>query len=59
MKIACVIILLALMGINLGLNLGKHGEPKDEKYNFWGCLIATGIQVLLFWGAGLFDCFSK
>lgn len=59
MKIACVIILLALMGINLGLNLGKHGEPKNEKYNFWGCLIATGIQVLLFWGTGMFDCFSK
>ena len=59
MKITCAIIILAILGINLGLNLGKHGEPKRENYNFWGCLVATAITVLLYWGAGMFDCFCR
>lgn len=54
----CTIIILALTGINLGLNLGKHGEPKHENYNFWSSLIGTAIAVLLYWGAGMFDCFK-
>lgn len=49
-----VYVLLALHLLDLGINLGKHGEPKDGKYNFYTSLIATGIVIFLYYKAGLF-----
>lgn len=49
-----VYTLLAMHLLNLGVNLGKHGEPKDDKYNFFTSLIATGFIMFLYYKAGLF-----
>ncbi len=45
------IIYLALNAIGLGVALAKHGQPRDENYNFFMSSIAAGIQIaLLAWG---------
>jgi len=54
----CTFIILFLIVFNLGINAAKHGQPKDDTYNFWYNLIATIIVLLLYWGAGLFDKFG-
>ena len=51
-------IILALVFLNLGIYLAKHGEPKTGKYNFGLQLISTAIELTLFYYAGLFDCFT-
>jgi len=52
------IIWLMLIAMGLGITLIKHGEPKKEKYNFWVQLIASSIEILLLWGAGIFENFK-
>ena len=52
------IILLAIMLIDLGINLAKHGEYKDGRYNFWATLIAVVINVVLLYFAGVFNNFK-
>ena len=43
--------ILVLLGMNVGLHLAKHGEPKEGKYNFGAALVANLIEVgLLYWG---------
>ena len=59
MRIFCAIIILSFMLIDLGISLAKHGEPTNQKYDFWVTLIVVVIEFLLFWGAGIFDCFSN
>ena len=51
------IILLAILFINLGIELAYHGKPRIGKYSFWGKLIAVIINLVLFYYAGLFDKF--
>lgn len=55
----CTIIILTLIVLNLGIHLAKHGETREEKYNFIIQLIADIIVCALFYGAGMFDCFIK
>jgi len=44
-----IIIMLGMIG--LGMNVAKHGEPKDSKYNGWSHLIATLIiWTVLYYG---------
>lgn len=59
MKIFCAIILLSFAFTYLGTHLAKHGEPTGQKYNFWVALLSLVIDLLLLWGAGVFDCFIK
>lgn len=54
-----VIILLVLHAMALGGSLYKHGEPKDENYNFFTTLIACAVMIALYYYAGLFDVFTK
>lgn len=54
----CTIIILALLGFNLGINAAEHNQPKEGKYNFWIAFISTIVELLLLWGAGLFDKFG-
>lgn len=55
----CTIILLVFLVIGLGIYLVKHGQSRiNEKYNFWVYLICVIIELLLYWGAGLFDNFK-
>ena len=51
------IILLAILFINLGIELANHGKPRGGKHSFWGKLVAVIINLLLFYYAGLFDKF--
>ena len=45
------IIVIVLYILSLGLALGKHGQPRNDKYNFGVTLIATSIMIaLLYWG---------
>jgi hypothetical protein len=45
------IILCALYTLSLGIHLAKHGEPKNDKYNFFGSFITVAIIIgLLLWG---------
>ena len=52
------IILLVLHVLDLGINLGKHGEPKSGNYNFWVSLICSTIIIYLYYKAGLFNNFN-
>lgn len=52
------ICLLVLLVLDLGINLGKHGEPKDDEYNFWTTLLSVAIMLYLYYKAGLFNNFN-
>lgn len=53
--ISCRILFVLLMMLGLGVVLAKHGQYKNEKYNFWVSLISCVLQVLLLWGGGFFS----
>jgi len=45
------IIILGLMFISLGMNLVKHGEPKNSKYHFVADFISSALTCgILYWG---------
>ena len=52
------IILLVFNFLSLGYALAKHGEPKEENYNFWVELTVAIILMVLYYYAGLFDNFK-
>ena len=54
----CTIVLVVILFIDLGVNIGKHGEPKTDCYNGWTTFVAIIIELILFYGAGLFDKFG-
>lgn len=45
---------LGLVFLSLGLTLGKHGEPRTDKYNFWGTAVGLIIQILILKAGGFF-----
>ena len=51
---APIIILMILIGINLGTSIIHHGHPAGF-YNGWLCASDTAIFVGLLYWAGLFD----
>lgn len=53
-----VIFLVVTQFINLGIALGKHGEPRKEKYNGWVAMVGTAIFFTLAWLGGVFRCFE-
>lgn len=52
------IIILCLMAANLTFNMIKDGQPRDGEYSFFWCCVATAIELVLLFYAGLFDKFS-
>lgn len=51
------IIYLFIVVLGLGIALAKDGQPKTDKYSFWGTVVATLISLgLLYWG-GFFNIF--
>jgi hypothetical protein len=45
------IILCALVTLNIGVALAKHGEPRTGKYGFFSSLFSAAIMfTLLIWG---------
>ena len=49
------IITLILFTMSLTIHLVKHGEPKDEKYNFFTALLGMAIYVFLLYKGGFFS----
>ena len=47
----CYIVIITL---GLGISLAKHGEPKEDKYNFFNALIGSAIQIGLLILGGFF-----
>ena len=45
------IAILILYAMNFGINLSRHGQTKEEKYNCFNTLIATIIEVTLIYFA--------
>ena len=59
--VACIIILV-LMVMQLTINLVKHNELREgiaATYNFWVALISTIIDLVLYYFAGMFNCFTN
>ena len=45
------IIVIVIMGLSIGVNLGKHGEKQNDTYNVWHSLFRVAIWIgLLVWG---------
>jgi len=51
----CQMIITALYMMSLGMNLAKHGQPRENKYNFWEALIMTSIILFLLWKGGFYS----
>ena len=49
------LIYLALIFLGLGLEMTRHGKPKEGTYNVKHTVIATVIGLTLLWGGGFFD----
>lgn len=49
------IIMIILFAMDLGLNLAKHGENKEGKYNFWIALISVIIEFFILYCGGFFS----
>ena len=47
------IVMIIIMGWNAGVALAKHGEPKDQDYNFVLTIVGIGIEAIIL-GAGGF-----
>lgn len=41
------VAICVLYVLSLGVSLGRHGQDKDEKYNFWMTLASLSIQLFL------------
>ena len=41
------IAILVIEILGLGIHLARHGEPRNDKYNFWLSLISTAINIFL------------
>lgn len=48
------ILYLALILMGLGVHLAKDGQPRTDKYSFWGQLFITIITVYILYKGGFF-----
>lgn len=48
------LIYLALIALNLGVVLAKHGEVKPHKTSLWTQLLNLAIVLPLLWWGGFF-----
>lgn len=46
-----LIAIIVMYVLSLGVNLGKHGRPREGEYNFWSSLISTAIMITLIYQA--------
>lgn len=52
------IIILFLSVLKLGMDISNHGKEKTKKENAYISFVATGIVMVLYYYAGLFDKFN-
>lgn len=48
------IIYIGMIVLGLGISVGKHGQPKEERYNGWVSLIAAAIDITILALGGFF-----
>jgi hypothetical protein len=49
------IIIIVLLGINLGAGMVQHGKPKTGKNSFWVSLVACALEVSILWWGGFWS----
>lgn len=49
------ITLIVLSCLSAGIVLSKHGQPRDDNYNFGITLLANVITYALLWAGGFFS----
>ena len=49
------LVFLGLSILGLGIHLAKHGDPIDNKYNFFAKGIVMGITWYILYLGGFFD----
>ena len=47
-------IIITFHILDIGVNLGKHGEPKTSSYDVTISIFATIVMMVLYYYAGLF-----
>lgn len=52
------LIIIAVNLIYFGVHIAKHGQPKQETYNYKQYFITLIIIGILYYYAGLFDNFK-
>jgi hypothetical protein len=48
------VIMIVIMGANVGISLAKHGEPHEGNYNFITALIAALLEYWILKAGGFF-----
>jgi hypothetical protein len=46
---------IALVMMEIGLFLGKHGQPRIGTYSVWWQMLSAGIILFLLYKGGFFD----
>lgn len=49
------IVWLLIVALGFGINIVKHGEPRDGNYNFWSFLIGALIEAVILYLGGFFN----
>lgn len=49
------VVMIFLLGCDFTIDLIKHGEPKEGKYNVWTAMVAVALNAYIlykggFWG---------
>lgn len=53
------IIYIVIMSLSLGMDLMKHGEPREGNHNFWISFLSATIMILILYWGGFFNVFFK
>jgi hypothetical protein len=53
-----VILFVVRRLLEVGIHIGKDGEPKEGKYSVEGALFRVAIAFTLAWLGGVFRCFE-
>jgi hypothetical protein len=53
------IVYLGLALLGLGIELERHGKPKEGEHNFGISLISTTITICILWWGGFFNPLFK
>jgi len=48
------IIIICLIVLGVGIDIERHGKPKEGTYNFWLSLFGVAVTVALLWWGGYF-----
>ena len=49
------ILMIVMFAANLGIYMVKHGEPREDKYNFWIALIGCAIEMYILYSGGFWE----